>query len=84
MQLAGRWTGKASRDGSFSMPADLQRQDRRKIVQHAVRCTKTDRRWIMQHAGRWTGAGQQMDHTACRQMDRDREIVQAVGGQIDN
>jgi hypothetical protein len=25
-----------------------------------------------------------MDHTACRQMDRDREIVQAVGGQIDN
>jgi hypothetical protein len=26
----------------------------------------------MQHAGRWTGAGQGMDYTACRQMDRGR------------
>ncbi len=26
----------------------------------------------MQHAGRWTEAGQQMDHTACWQMDRGR------------
>ncbi len=24
----------------------------------------------MQHAGRWTEAGQEMDHTACRQTDR--------------
>ncbi len=38
----------------------------------------------MQYAGRWTAAGQQMDHTACRQMDKGREIVQAVGGEIDN
>ena len=57
MQLAGRWTGKASR------------------------------RWIIQHAGRFTEAGQEknraacpqmykdrqeMDHAACRQMDRGR------------
>jgi hypothetical protein len=26
----------------------------------------------MQHAGRWTEAGQEMDHAACRQMDRGR------------
>ncbi len=47
-------------DGPFSMSTDVQRQDRRK------------RRWIMQHAGRWTEAGQEMDHAACRQMDRGR------------
>jgi hypothetical protein len=40
---------------SCSMPADVQRQGRR---------------WIKQHAGRWTGAVQDMDHAACRQMDR--------------
>jgi hypothetical protein len=39
------------------MPADGQRQGRI---------------WIIQHAGRWTEAGQEMDHTACRQMDRGR------------
>jgi hypothetical protein len=44
-------------DGSFSMSADVQRQDRRKIVQHALRCTK---------------ARQEMDHAACRQMNRGR------------
>ena len=44
-------------DGSFSMSADEQRQDRRKIVQHALRCTK---------------ARQEMDHAACWQMDRGR------------
>ena len=42
-------------DGSFSMSADVQ--DRRKIVQHALRCTK---------------ARQEMDHAACWQMDRGR------------
>jgi hypothetical protein len=44
-------------DGPFSMSADVQRQGRR---------------WIMQHAGRWTDAGQEMDNAACRQMDRGR------------
>jgi hypothetical protein len=28
--------------------------------------------WIMQHTGRWTGAGQDMDRTACWQLDRGR------------
>jgi hypothetical protein len=84
MQHAGGWTdegqemdhtayqqmdrGRAG-DGLYSMPADGQGQGSR---------------WIIQHAGRWTVAGQQMDHTACRQKDRGREIVQAVGGHIDN
>ncbi len=37
-------------DGSYSMPADGQRQGSG---------------WIVQHAGRWTvKAGQQMDHAA--------------------
>ncbi len=44
-------------DGSFSMSADVQRQDRRKIVQHALRCTK---------------ARQVLDHAACWQIDRGR------------
>ena len=44
-------------DGPFSMSADVQRQDRRKIVQHALRCKK---------------ARQEMDHAACWQMDRGR------------
>jgi hypothetical protein len=60
MQPAGRWTGKASRrgrNGSCSMPADGQRQGRK---------------WNMQHAGRCTEAGQEIDHAACRQMDRGR------------
>ncbi len=35
-------------DGSFSMPADVQRQDRRKFVQHALRCAKA--RQEMNHA----------------------------------
>jgi hypothetical protein len=39
------------------MPPDVQRQGRR---------------WIMQNAGRWTEASQEMDPTACRQMDRGR------------
>ncbi len=78
MQHAGRWKGKESR---------------RWIIQHAGRCTEAgqekDRaacpqmytgRQEMDHA-----ACQQMDRgTTCRQMDRDRELVQAVGGQIDN
>ncbi len=71
------------------MPADGQSQGRR---------------WIMQHAGRRTvKAGQEIDHTAFRQMDKGRaadgsytrthagrwtgagqQIVQAVGGQVDN
>jgi hypothetical protein len=44
-------------DGPFSMSADVQRQDRRKIVQHALRCKK---------------ARQEMDHAAFWQMDRGR------------
>jgi hypothetical protein len=76
MQHAGRWTEAGQEmnhtaywqmdrsragDGSYSMPADGQRQGRG---------------WIAQHACRWIGgAGQQMEHTACRQMDRGTEIV---------
>jgi hypothetical protein len=72
MQHAGRWTeagqqmdhaacrqmdsGRAA-EGSYSIPADGQRQGSK---------------WIIQHAGRWTAAGQQRDHTAFRQMDRAR------------
>ncbi len=44
-------------DGSYSRLTDGQGQGSR---------------WVIQHANRWTGAGQQMDHTACRQMDRGR------------
>jgi len=46
-----------ARNGSCSMPADVQRQGRR---------------WIMQHVVRWTEAGQEIDHTACRQLYRGR------------
>jgi hypothetical protein len=56
-------------DGSCSMRADIQRQGRRWISQHAGRCTKT---------------GQEMDYTACRQMHKTQRqsrrcIIQHAG-----
>jgi hypothetical protein len=44
-------------DGSCRMPADVHRQDRR---------------WIVQHARKYTEAGQEMDLAACWKMYKNR------------
>jgi hypothetical protein len=57
MQLAGRWTGKASR---------------RWIIQHAGRFTEAGQEKDRAACPQMYTGRQEMDHAACRQMDRGR------------